>query len=409
MLCFFSFSILTVVGQDKALVAVDNGVESLLNIVDENKYTYDHQLWLEAAQKAFSDADRSVVDTMHFVNLKRIIIDRANAMVFYYLRPMGPRMEVNWIVRRTNNVSHAEQTCSLSDVVSLPVKPKAANGEMPLANLDLRLASYREMLGLELADTITGERVWWMPDINIRMDMETMADVNSSSEAKDEAERVVRSRVSDLLSSNDALTDDFSGLPRLFSVVSNDKKVRIVTYMNTYDDLSSHCGGFVLHRCANGYIDKFELNDVSETIKSPEKSKGTSDKWYGAVYYNMVEATFDKQTYYTLLGYKGNDGMVKTRVLDAMWFDGKKCRFGASIFEHEKASYTRRVFRYSSGVNMMMRWDEKRKSIVFDHLSPERQMYIGEYHFYGPDFSYDCYVKTGKFWQFNEDIELRNE
>ena len=38
---------------------------------------------------------------------------------------------------------------------------------------------------------------------------------------------------------------------------------------------------------------------------------------------------------------------------------------------------------------MMLRYDDKLKMIVFDHLSPSKPSYEGKYQYYGPDFSYD--------------------
>ena len=56
----------------------------------------------------------------------------------------------------------------------------------------------------------------------------------------------------------------------------------------------------------------------------------------------------------------------------------------------------------------MLRWEKKKKMIVFDHLSPAAIRYNGIYEFYGPDFSVDGYkFKKGK-WRYFNDIDVRN-
>ena len=48
------------------------------------------------------------------------------------------------------------------------------------------------------------------------------------------------------------------------------------------------------------------------------------------------------------------------------------------------------------------------KMIMFDHLSPSRPSYTGNYEYYGPDFSYDGFRFEKDAWVLTEQIDMRN-
>lgn len=402
------FSLTGIVCQNTSdLAIVDSSLASLLRIVDENKYTYEHQLWLESALNVVKKTDYDVLSSYQPQVLKKLEVD--GTIVFYCLRPEGMRASLTWLARRCDKDSGENLVFAFTDVIQVPTEIKVKPGVLPQKGWQVRTAIVRDLIGLEITDTLSSERIWWMPDMRLRLGMEALSDIYCADDVKSAQEVVVKARLGDLLSYGDAMDVNLSGLPRLYSLSTSDKVMRIVTYMNVFSNLNSRCFGFVLRRNPNGTIDRFELQDESIDMRSPETKKLTSDKWFGAVYYDLIECKFDKKIYYTLLGYHGNDGMVKTRVVDVLWFDNRRCRFGAPVFEHTKATYCRRIFRYSAGVNMMLRFDEQRKSLVFDHLAPGNSMYLGEYAFYGPDFSYDSYLKTKNYWEFHEDVDLRQQ
>ena len=57
---------------------------------------------------------------------------------------------------------------------------------------------------------------------------------------------------------------------------------------------------------------------------------------------------------------------------------------------------------------MGLKYDERFKMIVFDHLSPIRPELAGDYKFYGPDFSYDGYKFENGFWVYMPDLDVTN-
>ena len=57
---------------------------------------------------------------------------------------------------------------------------------------------------------------------------------------------------------------------------------------------------------------------------------------------------------------------------------------------------------------MSVKWNERMKMIVFDHLSPSQPSLAGNYEYYGPDFSYDGFRFEKDAWVLVEQIDMRN-
>jgi hypothetical protein len=153
-----------------------------------------------------------------------------------------------------------------------------------------------------------------------------------------------------------------------------------------------------------------ELNDQSSSIKKPEKVVLEANNWYGAHYYKLVESHYKKKKYYTLLGANFSDPLIKKKVVEILNIqsDGK-IKFGQSVFLSEKSDNKRIIFQYSPEISMSLRYEESIESIIFDHLVPRAAGLVGQFGFYGPDFSFDAFRwKKGK-WTLEEDIDARNK
>lgn len=88
---------------------------------------------------------------------------------------------------------------------------------------------------------------------------------------------------------------------------------------------------------------------------------------------------------------------------------GSSPKFGTPIFNIGKKVKKRVIFEYNSQAIMSLRYDEDKKLIIFDHLSPPDPSLEGQYQYYGPDGSYDALkFKKGK-WILLEDLDARNK
>ena len=193
-------------------------------------------------------------------------------------------------------------------------------------------------------------------------------------------------------------------------------KLRLFTWVVPLKDGTYQYFGFVMIIDRKNEIKVNPLEDRSSEMASPAYDWLKPSKWYGAIYYDVIEVKGKGKKYYTLLGYRPGDKKVQEKLIDVITYDGKNVRFGAKIFETPKISdyqYKQRPYRllfpYSNKVTASIKWHEDLEKIVMDHLSPPDASLKGKWEFYGPDFSYDAFFwKKGK-WHLEEMVEFNTE
>nr|WP_321452231.1 hypothetical protein [uncultured Carboxylicivirga sp.] len=224
---------------------------------------------------------------------------------------------------------------------------------------------------------------------------------------KDSVNEVLKVRLNKLWKNPVVFESELTGLKRMKTILSKDKKVKIATYNIQKDGFKHEFYGAVITK-EQGIVLVHTLNDASNDIRSPERATLNEKKWYGAIYIDMIETKVKDKIYYTLIGYKGYDEFVKTRLLDVLIIQNNRLRFGAPIFKEDRLTRNRVIYQYSAGATMMMRYDSDMKMIVMDNLEPTESFYRGVYRFYGPDFSYNGFKFQKGKWELQEDIDLRN-
>jgi hypothetical protein len=202
--------------------------------------------------------------------------------------------------------------------------------------------------------------------------------------------------------------DSFSGFEKLSTVVSADGVLKLVTW-NVEDRMGNHSIYGVAGVKQDGLIKVFRLNDHRDQLRSPEYSTLDPGGWYGALYYTIVTTRYKGDTFYTLLGYNGNDAFSRIRVVEVVTLsDDGEPRFGAPIFETGGRNRRRMIFEYSNQASMMLRYDDRSKVIVMDHLAPIEAGYQGNRKYYGPDLSLDALTFKKGVWVLSKDVDFRN-
>ncbi len=215
---------------------------------------------------------------------------------------------------------------------------------------------------------------------------------------------------------------------------SSDNLMRIYNWNLAYNDGSFEYFGFVQYfakESASVFSKKkmvlYTLTDRSKKIKNPEFKKLSNINWFGALYYEIVVNKYKKQTFYTMIGWDGNDNFSNKKVIDVIYFtEDKSLHFGSNIFDFDnkdkkkkskrrkkkkkkEKKFYRLIYEFSQKARMNLHYNKEKKMIVFDYLTPPSSTYEGEYQYYGPDgFSYDSFVFRNGKWRYKPDIELRN-
>jgi hypothetical protein len=209
-----------------------------------------------------------------------------------------------------------------------------------------------------------------------------------------------------LLDKEGALSDSFADLP-MTRVDAPDGAFRLFTWNLPRADGSHLYNGMLLVRTAKGQA-LYELRDMTSKIPAPEVPELGPDRWYGALYYEVVPVKSGSRTLYTLLGWKGYSRAENRKVIEVLSFKGGKPRFGAPVFGTGKLKAMRKVYAYAHEASMTLRYDASVEGIIMDHLSPSRPDMVGQPAFYGPDMTHDAYFWHKGEWWFGPQIDLRD-
>ncbi|MDF2436690.1 MAG: hypothetical protein K0Q95_1066 [Bacteroidota bacterium] len=157
-------------------------------------------------------------------------------------------------------------------------------------------------------------------------------------------------------------------------------------------------------------IQLYPLIDRSSEIKNPENAVTDNKKWFGMRYNRIILSKTKSKTYYTLLGWDGNDQFSQKKIIDVLSFDKAGVPlFGAAIFNYQKKYPKRVIFEYSTKCIMPLKYSTRKDSIVFGHLAPIEPKFEGQYQYYCNDLSVDGFgFKKGK-WNYKADLNMLNE
>ena len=201
----------------------------------------------------------------------------------------------------------------------------------------------------------------------------------------------------------------FDSLPYVGQVYSTDSLIRIYSWNLPEHDGTHQYFGFIQKMPVPGEkVSYFELKQGNRHLSGAEDVIFTSSDWYGALYYEIIPVNINSITYYTILALDLNNFFTNIKLIDVLYFEDNLVKFGAPVFQLGRKIQHRVIFEYSSRAVMSLRYDYSRKMIIHDHLSPFQPRYEGQFHNYGPDFSFDGFILENNMWKQLIDINISN-
>jgi hypothetical protein len=155
----------------------------------------------------------------------------------------------------------------------------------------------------------------------------------------------------------------------------------------------------------------FPLIDRSFEIEDSLQTRDLiTDQWYGVVYYKTLSRNHPQfGNYYLLFGFDAFSFYKKRKVVDVLWFDQGKPRWGLPVFIKNEEKLKRLMIEYSSEVSVGFNYDEQLQLIIHDHLIEQEGKY-GEGINRFPDGSYEGWrEEKGEWWYVEKVFSQTNE
>lgn len=159
-------------------------------------------------------------------------------------------------------------------------------------------------------------------------------------------------------------------------VYPDDSSFRLITWHYTLDDLNYHQRGVLQVNTPDGSIKIFPLFDGSDYTDAPEDSIRTPQNWIGAVYYKIIQKSWQDKPVYTLLGYDENNNSTTRKWMEILSFNQKgEPRWGGSFIlsgRNGKPKMQRRfLMEYKKQSSAKLNYDPEEDLIIMDHLLSE--------------------------------------
>ncbi len=170
----------------------------------------------------------------------------------------------------------------------------------------------------------------------------------------------------------------FDSLKTISFLYAPDSSFRIITWQIMKDFTYYRQKGAIQYHTKDGSLKLTPLYDSSPFTDNPIDSVRTNEQWIGAVYYTIIEKTFNNKNYYTLIGYDENDARSTKKWLEVLTFDANnRPIFGGRYFNYPnddtkppQPAY-RFCIEFKKEANARMNYDPDLDMITFARLTSE--------------------------------------
>ena len=366
--------------------------------VDDNEKDFQFHAFLQSVKSFMVKAETTI--TLDAIPLKWNVSTSSDASQTVYAGILPFQYQKNRLIVFVLENNGPKK---LTHVFFRPIE--TVSGELPKPEIDIKKIDSTYALKIFSSQSTFFE----VPDLALKILLSRLK-YSRIDDEKVELSNQIWVKLEKLLNSVSLFNNKFSGYEEISTIISSDEKVKICTWnVETNDGVNKFYGGLSVNIPSG--IKTYKLIDNYGSIRTPEQAVLSPSKWYGALYYDVVETKNKGTFFYTLIGYNGNDAFSQIKVVDVLVIlDGNNPnpRFGHPIFTDEKRTRRRLVFEYSNRATMMLRYDASQKMIVMDNLAPLDPIYQNDYRYYGPDFSYNALKFEKGKWLLIPDVDLRN-
>ena len=169
----------------------------------------------------------------------------------------------------------------------------------------------------------------------------------------------------------------FDSLQTISRLYAPDSSFRIFTWQFKKDDYLYLQEGAIQVNQPDGSLKLFPLFDVSMFTAKPLDSVRTRRNWIGAIYYRIIQKTWQGHKYYTLLGFDDFSVSSNKKWMEVLTFNSEgEPQFGGPYFSFQQDSVRKPTqyrfnIEYKKEAATRFNYDPEMDMVVFDHLVPE--------------------------------------
>jgi hypothetical protein len=202
----------------------------------------------------------------------------------------------------------------------------------------------------------------------------------------------------------------FDSLTTISRLYAPDSSFRILTWQFKKDNLLYLQEGAIQMNQPDGSLKLFPLFDASMFTSNPLDSVRTRQNWIGAIYYRMIQKTWQGKKYYTLLGFDDYSETANRKWMEVLSFSPEgEPRFGGPYFSFmedsvRKPTQYRFDIEYKKEAGTRFNYDPSLDLIVFDELISENNQ-PQKKDTYVPDGEFEAFQwKNGKWVHMQKGI-----
>jgi hypothetical protein len=222
--------------------------------------------------------------------------------------------------------------------------------------------------------------------------------------------QTIQETVIDMLNNGFILDDTLAYEAALSWLVSEKNDVALVTWHQPIEGGFNNYWGVVAHR--DNKKDEWIITLLTDTSLEPIENKFTeyfdTENWAGAVYYKMIPFKREGGSSIALFGWRGEDLLVSTKLIEVLTFKRKRLTFGLPVFQTKSSNIINRVLlHYPSNAIYNLKYIEDKDAFVYNRLTLANKKLDGSYAQYEPTFIFDGFFYEKGKWIFKEDFDLR--
>lgn len=173
----------------------------------------------------------------------------------------------------------------------------------------------------------------------------------------------------------------FDSLGTISKLYAPDSSFRIFTWQLKKDEYFYYQKGAIQMKTRDGSLKLYPLFDASMFTPKPIDSARTRNNWIGALYYKIIEKTWQGRKYYTLLGFDGYTVSSNRKWMEVLTFDERTGEpvFGGPYFtvQPDSSKTTKTQYRfeieYKKEASTTFNYNPEMDMVIFDHLISESE------------------------------------